>query len=213
MIEVVRRFIGCCLLLAATTAHAGFISGNQVLANGNQVALQGLEWMPLSYTAGKTVHEVEGGFTDNTGTVWAASDWRYATSAEVATLFSSLPGAVKIYNYYNSSNVDAASWFLSNFGSLGVSYLGASYSGFFYENTDVQCPNMPVGCRHWGVVESDGVVASVYNYYSLYNTYWSSHTTGHLLVRSTTSVPESNGLTLLLIGAVALSFARYRQRG
>lgn len=213
MIEVVRRFIGCCLLLAATTAHAGFISGNQVLANGNQVALQGLEWMPLSYSAGKTVNEVEGGFTDNTGTVWAASDWRYATAAEVTTLLSSLLGAGESFYSPGASNVDGVSWFFSNFGSLGVNYDGTSYSGFFYGNTDVWCPVGANKCRPWGVVESDGVVASLAAWYVDYPLDWSSRATGHLLVRSATSVPESSGLVLLLIGAVALCFARYRQRG
>jgi hypothetical protein len=107
------------LFLAAgisTSAHAGFISGNQTLSNGNSVALQGLEWMPLTYTAGLSRTDIEDGFTDRFGTTWGAGEWTYATRAQAETLLGSLWD--KTIVGWSYGNAAGAKWFLDSFGGL-----------------------------------------------------------------------------------------------
>lgn len=116
-----KKLLATALLLTAglsTSAHAGFISGSQTTAGGKTVNLQGLEWMPLTYTAGLSRNQVEaaGGFTDRFGGVWNAGDWRYATRAETETLLGSLWGGV--YNGWSRDNHDGAFWFTETFGGL-----------------------------------------------------------------------------------------------
>lgn len=116
-----KKLLATALLLTAglsTSAHAGFISGTHVTDGGKTVNLQGLEWMPLTYTAGLSRDQVEaaGGFTDRFGGVWNAGDWRYATRAETAALLGSLWGGT-VWGSSNN-NADGALWFLQTFGAL-----------------------------------------------------------------------------------------------
>jgi len=116
-----KKLLATALLLTAglsTSAHAGFISGTQVTDGGKTVNLQGLEWMPLTYTAGLSRNQIEaaGGFTDRFGGVWNAGDWRYATRGETEALLGSLWGGV--YDGYSADNYDGAATFLSLFGAL-----------------------------------------------------------------------------------------------
>jgi hypothetical protein len=99
--------------------QASLISSSATLANGNQVALQGLEWMPLTYTAGlsRIVVENTNGFTDRFGNSWSSDEWRYATRLETETLINSLWGGT--YDGWSVDNADGASWFLNNFGAIG----------------------------------------------------------------------------------------------
>lgn len=116
-----KKIIATALLFVAgmtSTAHASFISGTQTLTNGNTVALQGLEWMPLTYTAGLSRNYVESatGWTDRFNNSWQASDWRYATRAETAALINSLWGGV--FDEWSKDNGVGALWFINTFGGL-----------------------------------------------------------------------------------------------
>jgi hypothetical protein len=114
-----NKLLASSLLLAAgvtMNAHAGYISGTHTLSNGNTVALQGLEWMPLTYTAGLSRADIEDGFTDRFGTTWAAGEWTYATRKQTATLFGTLWD--QRYIGYSNGNYAGASWFLNTFGGL-----------------------------------------------------------------------------------------------
>ena len=117
-----KKIIATALLFVAgmtSTAHASFISGSQTLANGKTVALQGLEWMPLSYTAGFSRNYIEStnGWTDRFDNKWSASDWRYATRTETAALINSLWDGV--FDTWSKDNSIGALWFLNKFGGLG----------------------------------------------------------------------------------------------
>jgi hypothetical protein len=113
-----KQFTAALVLAAAVSmpAHAGFISGNYTLANGNNVALQGLEWMPLTYTVELSRVDIEDGFTDRFGGVWNAGDWRYASLIETKTLLGSLWGGSAAG--WSNNNYVGANWFLSKFGGL-----------------------------------------------------------------------------------------------
>lgn len=125
-----------CCLGVSMPAQAGFISGNHLLANGKTVALQGLEWMPLTYTAGLSRRDVEDGFTDRFNGVWSASDWRYATRAETETLLGSLWD--ETYDGWSKTNHVGASWFLSAFGGLmfDSNYGSSRIDGQYSNNAD-----------------------------------------------------------------------------
>jgi hypothetical protein len=118
------------------SAHAGFIAGNPLFANGKTVSLQGLEWMPLTYTAGLSRSDIEDGFTDRFNGVWSANDWRYATRAETETLFGSLWD--QTYDGWSKTNHAGASWFLSTFGGLmfDSSYGNSRIDGQYSNNAD-----------------------------------------------------------------------------
>ena len=116
-----NKFIALVALISASlsmSANAGFISGNHTLTNGKKVALQGLEWMPLTYTAGLSRLDIEDGFTDRFGSVWAANDWRYATRSETAKLLQSLWGGT--HSGWHPNNYLGGAWFHTNFG--GIAY-------------------------------------------------------------------------------------------
>lgn len=111
----------------STAAHAGFISGTSSYRSATgqvkQVALQGLEWMPLAHTANLSrdqLNEDKDGFTnftDRFNNTWTAADgWRFATRAETETLIGSLWGGV--YSGFSSDNAQGANWFSTNFGML-----------------------------------------------------------------------------------------------
>ncbi|WP_411991385.1 PEP-CTERM sorting domain-containing protein [Agarivorans sp. DSG3-1] len=94
------------VIVSSFTANATFISGDYTLENGKEVALQGLEWMPLTYSQSYSRLYVE------------ADDWRYATRSETATLLNSLWGGV--YLGFSNDNFIGASWFINYFGGLGM---------------------------------------------------------------------------------------------
>lgn len=166
------------LLLASWTfeAHAGFISGNHILQNGNNVALQGLEWMPLTYTSNISRFNIESGFTDHFNNNWKVGDWRYATRGETEKLINSLWGGE--YNGWSANNADGAWWFLNNFGGLaydeGVCELrknnvqnefprtGFDYSYFSFGATSECSQFASYGCV--GLVQ--GLANSVYDMFA-----------------------------------------------
>lgn len=141
------------LLLAAcvsSSAHAGLISGTHKLANGNSVALQGLEWMPLIYTAGLSRTDVEDGFTDAFGGVWGATDWRYATRLETAMLLGSLWD--QRHDGWSNENYLGAKWFLDTFGELNTqqdswAFTGLGSSSFAYGNAGECSKNLSLTCE------------------------------------------------------------------
>jgi len=114
------QFVNAVLLVAASVfvnvANAGLISGHHTTDDGKLVALQGLEWMSLDYTANLSRNDIEDGFTDQYGTTWAAGEWTYATRAQTENLLGSLWGGN--YSGLSNDNSDGASWFIDNFSGL-----------------------------------------------------------------------------------------------
>jgi hypothetical protein len=113
------KFIVSVFVLISSYANAGFISGSHTTDGGKSVDLGvNLEWMSLDYTAGLSRDYIESasGWTDRYGNHWASSDWRYATSTEVAALYNSLWGGT--YYGWSVSNRDGANWLLNEFGGL-----------------------------------------------------------------------------------------------
>ncbi|BEU03310.1 hypothetical protein OAG1_21100 [Agarivorans sp. OAG1] len=116
----IRMLSALVLIASSFTANATFISGDYTLNNGKQVALQGLEWMPLTYSQSysRLYVEADGGWVDRFGNQWQQNDWRYATRAETATLLNSLWGG----NYlgFSNDNFAGATWFIDQLGGLGI---------------------------------------------------------------------------------------------
>lgn len=171
-----KKLLATALLLTAglsTSAHAGFISGTQVTDGGKSVNLQGLEWMPLTYTAGLSRNQVEaaGGFTDRFGGVWNAGEWRYATRTETETLLGSLWGGR--YANWSGDNFDGASTFLSLFGALR---LDAEQSQI-YQRTSRFYFGSEHDCTHIGTHTCYGYISAFYN-----NTY--SYTPYNVVTKS-----------------------------
>ncbi len=161
------KIITAALLFTASitiNAHAGFISGSQTLSNGNAVALQGLEWMPFTYTAGFSRDYVSStsGWTDRFNNTWSSNDWRYATRTETETLINSLWGGV--FDGYSSDNAIGAEWFIRTFGGLaydtgfgnsrqdgkytdiGTGYKNLDSSSFFFGQISECTSQKSVGC-------------------------------------------------------------------
>jgi hypothetical protein len=132
--------VGLLLLGISCVSNSAIISGTQVTKDGKTVDLQGLEWMSLEYTAGLSRSEVEGGFTDTYGTIWSASEWRYATRAETGVLLNSLWGGV--YEFWATNNGDGARWFIEHFMGLafdtgaGNSRVDGTQSNTLWSNYD-----------------------------------------------------------------------------
>jgi hypothetical protein len=125
------------LATCALPSYAGLISGGHTLSTGKTVALQGLEWMPLTYTAGLSRLDIEFGFTDRFGNTWGASDWRYATRQETATLLQSLWGGT--HYGWHANNSQGALWFKTMFGMLAYdTWAGAQHTDLTYTNAIVQ---------------------------------------------------------------------------
>jgi hypothetical protein len=141
-----KKIVVTSILLSAAafsmSANAGFISGLQTTSGGKSVALQGLEWMPLTYTAGMSRQNIEqaDGFTDRFGGVWSSSDWRYASRSETELLLGSLWGGT--VSGWSNDNADGANWFLSTFGAIGYdtgygnSRIDGKYNYGGYQNYD-----------------------------------------------------------------------------
>lgn len=116
------------LLLACSGASAGVIISDSTVDTrfgaAGRAALQGLEWLALSETAGLSRDAV----VDNDGIAFIADGWRYATRGETETLITSLWGGT--YDGWSAENYDGARWFISTFGSLFDSPTGSFYTGF-----------------------------------------------------------------------------------
>jgi len=97
-------------------ANAGIISGDYTLENGQNVALQGLEWLSLDYTAGLSRTDIEDGFTDRYGNSWQVGEWQYATRAQTETLLGSLWNGT--YAGFSAEDAIGANWFITQFGGL-----------------------------------------------------------------------------------------------
>lgn len=137
---MIKKITLALCLFASSVCHAAFISGNHTLSNGKSVALQGLEWMPLTYTSNMSRLDIEDGFTDHFGNLWAVGDWQYATRAQTETLINSLWGGV--YDGWSNDNYIGASWFLNHFGGLafdtgsGPGRVAGTLSAAPYTNLD-----------------------------------------------------------------------------
>jgi hypothetical protein len=159
--NILKAALASVILLNVTFfANAGLISGTHTTDDGKVVALQGLEWMSLDYTAGLSRSAVENGFTDRYGNTWAAGEWEYASRAQTETLLGSLWD--QIYSGWSSGNGDGAMWFIDNLGGLGYdvgfgvnriagsdsagAYTNRDYSSFFY-GADGECTaNAALSC-------------------------------------------------------------------
>ena len=212
------------------SAQAGLISGEHMLSNGNKVALQGLQWMPLTYTVDMRRNDIEDGFTDRFGGVWNAGEWRYASRVETATLLRSLWDNQS--NGWSAANFVGLTWFKANLALLGydtgsgagrVDREGAGghdWSDFAYGATG-EC-GVGTTCRGhvsvnngagwlnrtYGLSESEINVSALSNSYKL-------NDFGSLLVRSTPTVPTPvsapTAISLLGLGLGGLALRRRRK--
>jgi hypothetical protein len=173
-------FFAGCLLVISMASQAGFISGTKTFADGKIVNLQGLEWMPLTYTAGLSRNQVEAadGFTDTNGTLWSAGVWRYATQAETGKLLGSLWGGTHDGFWHN--NYAGAAWFVAMFGGLvhsqGWGGNSGSYSKF-YNGVDNDChPSDHMSCL--GAVNSVELTGHnmAYHAYNIETRVWENGT-------------------------------------
>jgi len=143
-----------CLVTLSSTASAGIISGEYATEGGKSVNLQGLEWLSLDHTQGMSRNDIEGGFTDKYGTVWAEDDWEYASLAQTDVLMRSVWG--EEFEGRATSNYDGAEWFLENFGTMAYNKTGGyfsplsdkfGYSQFIFGTNGVDsCANGTVSC-------------------------------------------------------------------
>jgi hypothetical protein len=139
-VKNIKAYVLFISAILSMSAHAGLISGNHTLSNGKTVALQGLEWMPLTYTAGMARLDIEDGFTDRFGGVWGANDWRYATRSETAILLQSLWGGT--HSGWHPNNYLGATWFHTNFGGIdndsgyGANRIDGKFNVPWYKNSD-----------------------------------------------------------------------------
>ena len=103
-------YTGFLLFGLGSTANAALISSAIVSVSYGD--LQGLEWLSLDVTAGRSRTDVE------SDTALNADGWRYATRQETETLITSLWGnSVSGISY---TNYAGARWFLDNFGILNI---------------------------------------------------------------------------------------------
>jgi hypothetical protein len=148
-------FFAGCLLVTSLASQAGLISGTHTLSDGRNVDLQGLEWMPLTYTQGLSRVDVERGFSDVTK-VWGAGGWRYATRNETERLLGSLWGGR--FDGWSHDNFAGASSFLKLFGATDTKPNAQYKSSEFLFGHDGECSSHNVmSCR--------GVI-SAYEYWS-----------------------------------------------
>ncbi len=128
------------ILSFTNTCESSIISGKYTLSNGKTVNLQGLEWLPLYYTAGISRDDIENGFTDRFENKWQHNEWRYATREETEKLIGSLWD--NQYDGWSTGNAIGAWWFLDNFGGLsydsgyGSSRVNGEDSGLWYSGFD-----------------------------------------------------------------------------
>ena len=124
------RLLGavCAFLFSLITvsANAALISSATVSVSYGD--LQGLEWLSLDVTAGRSRTDVE------SDTALNADGWRYATRQETETLVNSVSSS----GISGTSHVHyaGARWFLDNFGVLNIVnddfYVGLNSSAFFF---------------------------------------------------------------------------------
>lgn len=171
-----KKIILTSLFFLAFSSHptqAEFIYGNYTTEGGKTVNLQGLEWMPLTYTQGlsRAAIEASSGFTDRFGNSWQSGVWRYASHEETAALLKSLWGGK--YTTLSRNNGDGANWFLNTFGGLsfdsgygphridgwgvGDGFTHYEHSLFFYGNND-ECSGVNYSMTCFGYVKG------AYNY-------------------------------------------------
>ena len=228
-----KKILAVAAILAvgvSMSAQAGLISGEHLLSNGNTVALQGLEWMPLTYTVSMSRNDIEDGFTDRFGGRWNAGEWRYASRVETATLLRSLWDHQS--NGWSAANFVGLTWFKTNLALLGYDTGfggervdregtgGHDWSDFAYGDTG-EC-GVGRTCKGHVAVNNDtgwlnrthGLSGSELNVSALTNSYRLSDF-GSLLVRSTSSVPTPvpapTAISLLGLGLCALTLRRRRK--
>ena len=115
-----------CLAVASINASAALISSATVSVSYGD--LQGLEWLSLDVTVGRSRTDVE------SDTVLNADGWRYATRQETETLVNSVSSS----GVSGTSHVHyaGARWFLDNFGVLNIVnddfYVDLNSSAFFF---------------------------------------------------------------------------------
>ena len=122
------------LLLLPLQGYTAIININNTdteYVSGKYADLQGLEWLSLDETAGKSRKKLEQGYGG-----YLNDGWRYASRQETETLLGSLWGGV--YEGFSTDNSQGASWFLSEFEILYQSVIDSySVSRFWFgENKD-----------------------------------------------------------------------------
>jgi len=167
-----KIYIYIIICISSSQAIAGIINETNTsldLGNGNYAELQGLTWLTLNETAGKSRDEIENGYKG-----LLADGWRYASLEQTSILFSSLWNG--IYSGYDVSNSYGAHWFVDNFGQTDTytDPYGAkeeyAFSRFFYGEDE--------GCNVSWMAGDNTCVASVgystdlktATYYNRYNT-------------------------------------------
>lgn len=210
-----KKLSTAALLLTAAvsmTAQASFVSGQHVLSNGNKVDLQGLEWLPLAYTAGLDRIDIADGFTDAFGGVWHATSWRFATRAETSRLLWSL---AVVGDGWSAQNHAGASWFRTYLGTyLNGSYSNStslewSYALFGYGAAN-ECPD--ANTCYYGAMGVDSSLGWFHHNNGLtisnnsnvvYNEYHDK-SWAHLLVRSATTASTVAGPSSMILFGLGL---------
>lgn len=141
-----KKLLTAALVLTAglsMSAHASLISGPITFDGGKLVNLQGLEWMPVTYTAGLSRDDVELGFSDVTKE-WGKGGWRYATRNETNLLLGSLWGGR--YDGWSYDNFAGASKFLEIFGHTWINNEDNFVSAFLFGEVGACNVNFPSVC-------------------------------------------------------------------
>jgi hypothetical protein len=133
-----RLLTASLLLLVSVQVSAAIISAintNAEFESGKFADLQGLEWLSLDVTAGKSRSEIDAGFDD-----LLLNGWQFATRNQAETLVTSLWGGS--YSGWSNDNYSGASWFINSFRPLAYSssgnYEDQYYSKFLF-GSDLEC--------------------------------------------------------------------------
>ena len=114
-------------LICVNISYASIISEintNTEYSSGKFANLQGLEWLSLDATSGKSRSEIDAGFNN-----LLLNGWQYATRSQTEILVTSLWGGN--YSGWSQDNYSGASWFLNTFSALAY-YNNGNYENQFY---------------------------------------------------------------------------------
>jgi len=98
-----KKLIFVLLYFITFNVHAALISSDWKAANDNLVTIDtnsGLEWLDLTVTRDRTPHDISNKF----GVGQEFEGWRYATTAEVASLWNAAGGDDNYYNGFSTAN-------------------------------------------------------------------------------------------------------------
>jgi hypothetical protein len=225
-LTLIRR--GCALLgiLAVTcpvAVHAALVSENSVVYGSNTLTLDTttkLEWLDLNLSTGLSINQVTG----RLGAGQQFDGFRYATNAEITTLF--LSGGITAPLWYSQDALDLANtldlinllgitysdngnyivtegWEADTNGFAGSGWAYAAYLSLQTQNyTGAAC--QPAGCASalaagFATSLPDGANQQLSG-------------VGSFLVRDTSSaVPEPDGLALMITGLGLIGFVARRR--